>query len=100
GFRKPLGVTRREPAGAWLNPDLQKMQRLALRGIELTVRHALACAHELNLARLEHAAVAHAVLVFQRAFEHVAENLHVAMRMRAEALARRDAVVVDDAQGA
>ena len=62
------------------------------------MRHSAACAHELNLARLEHAAVAHAVLVLQRAFEHVAEDLHVAMRMRAETLTGRNAVVIDDTQ--
>ena len=49
---------------------------------------------------LSSAAIAHAVLVLQRAFQHVAEDLHVAMRMRAEALPGRDAVVIDDAQGA
>jgi hypothetical protein len=46
----------------------------------------------------QHTAVAQAVLVLQRTFQHVAEDFHVAVRMRAEAHARRDAVVVDDAQ--
>ncbi len=64
------------------------------------MRDAPARAHELNLAGLELPPVAHAVLVLQRAFQHVAEDLHVAVRMRAEALPRRDPVVVDDAQGA
>ena len=43
-------------------------------------------------------AIAHAVLVRQRAFEHVADDLHVAVAMRAEAGASGDAVFVDDPQ--
>ena len=64
------------------------------------MRDAPARAHQLNLAGLELPPVAHAVLVLQRAFQHVAEDLHVAVRMRPEALPRRNPVVVDDAQGA
>jgi hypothetical protein len=98
--RLPLSVTRSQTAFPRLNPDLQKVKRIVAAGIELAVRHAAACAHQLNLARLERAAVTHAVLVLQRAFEHVAEDLHVAMRMRAETLAGRNAVIVDDTQRA
>ena len=76
------------------------MEWFGAAGIELTVRDAAARAHELNLPALEHAAVAHAVLVLQRAFQHVTENFHVAVRMRAEALSGRDAIVVNDAQRA
>lgn len=76
------------------------MERLAGGGVELAVRNAPARAHQLNPARLELPPVAHAVLVLQRAFQHVAENLHVAMRMRPEALPRSNAVIVDDAQAA
>ena len=64
------------------------------------MRDAPARAHQLNLARLELPPVAHAVLVLQRAFQHVAEDLHVAVRMRPEALPRSNPVVVDDAQRA
>ena len=34
----------------------------------------------------------------QTAFEHVRHDFHIAMGMRAEALARRDTVVVEDSQ--
>jgi hypothetical protein len=37
------------------------------------------------------------VYLLQRAFEHVTENLHVTVWMRAEALSGRDPVIVDDA---
>src|SRR5437762_14013761 len=96
----PFGVARSEAAFAGLNPDLQKVERFGAAGIELTVRDAASRAHELNLAGLEHAAVAHTVLVLQRAFQHVTEDFHVAVRMRAKALSGRDAIVVNDAQRA
>jgi Arc/MetJ family transcription regulator len=73
--------------------------------VELAVQHAGAGAHALHVAGQDDAgvcaagrAVAHAVLVRQRAVEHITDDLHVAMAVRAEAGARRDAVVVDDAQ--
>lgn len=94
----PLGVTRREAAFAGLNPGLEKVERLGGTGIKLAVRHASSGAHELNLSRLKHAAVAHAVLVLQSTFQHVTKNFHITMRMRAETLAGRDAIIVDDAQ--
>jgi hypothetical protein len=74
--------------------------------VELAVQHAGAGAHALHVAGADHAggrrrrrlAVAHRVLVRQRAFEHVADDLHVAVAMRAEAGAGGDAVFVDDTQ--
>jgi hypothetical protein len=49
---------------------------------------------------VDHAAIAHRVLVFQRAAEHDGDDFHVAMRVHVEATARRHHVVVDDAQAA
>src|SRR5882724_10262415 len=96
----PLGVAWNETPLTGLNPDLQEVERFGAARIELAVGNATTGAHELNLARLERAAVAHAVLVLQRAFEHVAEDLHVAMSVCAETLAGRDAVIIDDSQRA
>src|SRR5207249_11033487 len=42
--------------------------------------------------------VPHGVLVGKRALEHVADDLHVAVPVAAEARARGDAILVDDAQ--
>jgi len=98
GFRQPFRVSRRKAALAGLNPDLQKMQPMGAAGIELAMRHAAARAHELNLPRLEHTAIAQAVLVLQRTFQHIAKDFHIAMRMRAKALSGCNAVVIDDAQ--
>ena len=77
--------------------------------VELAVQHPRAGAHALHVARPDHTrrlallgarglAVAHVVLVCQRAVEHVADDLHVAVAMGAEAGARGDAVFVDDPQ--
>ena len=42
--------------------------------------------------------MAHAVLMGYRAFQNVGKNLHVAMAMRSESLARSDAIFIDHAQ--
>jgi hypothetical protein len=58
--------------------------------VELAVHHAAAGAHALHVAGADHAgrlAIAHAVLVRQLAREHIADDLHVAVAMRAEAAA-------------
>src|SRR5262249_10481559 len=73
---------------------------LGLRGIELAVHDAGARGHALDVAGADGGTVAHAVLVGDGAVEDVGDDLHVAVGMRAEALAGGDAVVVDDAQGA
>src|SRR6185312_6845009 len=81
-------------------PDLQEMDRLRLRGIELAVADAGAGTHALHLARPDHRAGADAVLVLERALENIGDDLHVAMAMRVETGAGLDAILVDDAQRA
>src|SRR6185312_2540660 len=56
--------------------------------------------HALHLARTDRGAVAETVFVFERAVEDVADDLHVAVTVGAEALPRRHAVLVDHAQAA
>ena len=60
--------------------------------------HAAAGAHALHVSRPDRGAGADGVLVRELAFEHVADDLHVAMPVGAEALARRDAIFVEHAQ--
>src|ERR1051326_9387563 len=81
-IRMPFCVTRSQPPLTRLNPDLQEVQRLRVAWIELAMGHPSTGAHQLNLPWLKDAAIAHAVLVLQGTFEHVAEDLHVAMRDR------------------
>ena len=68
--------------------------------IELAVLNACARAHALHVARADHRAIAQAVLMRERAFENVGDDLHIVMRVAGKAGAGRHAVVVDDAQGA
>ena len=66
--------------------------------VEFAMLHARACAHALHVARGNAFDVAHAVFVRQVAAEHVADDFHVSVRMRAKACARGDPVFVDDPQ--
>ena len=55
-------------------------------------------AHALRETGPDHAVVAFAVAVLERAVEHPRDDLHVAVRVRAEPAAGRDDVVVVDEQ--
>ena len=68
--------------------------------VEFAVLDARAGGHVLNLAGPDDAAIAHRVLVFERAAQNVSDDFHVAVRMRAKAAAARDDVVIDDAKRA
>ena len=83
-----------------LDPDLQEVHRLGGGGIEFAVHHAGARAHALHVAGPDARAVADRVLVRELPREHVADDLHVAMTVGAEARARPHTVLVDHAQRA
>jgi len=68
-------------------PDLQEMHGFGIGMIELAVPHAAARAHALDTAVPDDGTRAHAVLVFQRAVEHIGNDLHVAVAVHAEAAA-------------
>ena len=55
--------------------------------------------HALNVARLDHFAVTHAVLVLQGTTHNVGDDLHVTVRMGRKATRRSDVILVDDTQG-
>jgi hypothetical protein len=100
-----LLVARRDAGAFRQDPDLQEVRGRVLRVVELAVAHAGARGHALDVARHDHAgvggaggSVAHAVRMGQSAIEHVADDLHVAMAVGAEALSGRDGVVVEHAQ--
>src|SRR5262245_38808159 len=82
------------------DPDLQEVDRLARRGIELAVRDARTRAHPLDLAGPDHRAGAEAVAMLQRSAENVADDLHVPVAVRGKAAAGLHAVLVDHAQRA
>ncbi|MCY1180433.1 hypothetical protein D9M73_208750 [compost metagenome] len=93
-----LLIARFGAADVGHDPDLQKVHRPGSGVVEFTVGHAAACAHQLHVAGADHGTCAQGVLVFQGTFKHIGENLHVAVRVLAEAFAGGDAVVVDHQQ--
>src|SRR5258706_3013351 len=99
-FKGLLRVARRYALAVWLNPDLQQMHGFILRRIEFAVLDSGAGGHVLHIPGTDHAAVAHRILVLQRAAEDVGDDFHVAMRMLSKTHARHYQVVIDDAQAA
>ena len=74
----------------------QKMDELGARMIELAVRYACPRTHALNVSRADYRSGAEAVFVLERAVDHVRDDLHVAVRMRAESFSRLNPIFVDD----
>ena len=74
------------------NPDDVEMQ------IGKHLPQPLGRRNALDLAGADDRAGASAVLVLERPFQHVGDDLHVPMPVGVEAVARRDAVIVDHAQ--
>src|ERR1044072_186086 len=96
-----LLLVRRLDAGDFrLDPDLEKVRHARLLAVELAVPHAATRAHPLHVSGDNGRAVAHGVLVAERALEDVAQDLHVAVAMGAETRAGLYAVLVSDARGA
>src|SRR5438067_8968201 len=76
------------------------MHRLTWRRVGLAVADARSGAHLLHIIGTNDRACAHAVLMLKRAFEHVSDDLHVAVTVRGKAVPSLHAVFVDDAKGA
>jgi hypothetical protein len=93
-----LLITRFSAADVRYDPDLQEVHRPGRRMIVFTVGHATAGAHQLHVAGADHRTGAQGVLVFQGTFEHIGENLHVPVRVLAEAFTGCHAVIVDHQQ--
>ena len=74
------------------------MNRLSLRGVELAVDDPVARRHRLHHVRPQHVLFAHAVAMRQAALHDIGEDLHAAMTVRSKAFARRNAVLVQNAQ--
>ena len=64
------------------------------------MHHASAGAHALHLARAQHFAVTHGVLMGELAFHHHGDDFHALVRVHPKALARGDRVVIDHTQRA
>src|SRR5438552_9579160 len=82
-----LLIARLDAAVLGQNPNLEQMGRIRLGGIRLTVANPGARAHTLSITGTNYRAVSHAVLVFERAFKQIGDDLHIAMRMRGKTMA-------------
>src|SRR5206468_3529632 len=96
-----LGKRPRAPTGlatalARHDPDLEQAGGFVFQ-IIFGVRDPAAGRHHLDVARFGAALVAKAVLVRDRAFADIGDDLHVRMRMRRETGLGGDRVVVPDA---
>src|SRR5207244_11718236 len=87
-----LLIGGRDAGDVGLDPDLEEMRAACLIVVVLAVQHAPPGAHALDVAGNDGRAGAHGVLVGKRALEHVADDLHVAVPVGAEARARGDAI--------
>ena len=94
-----LVVAGRVALGIGDNPNLQELHRFFAAGVHLAVGNARTGAHHLQLARLEHLHVAHAVAVLQGSRKNERNDLHIVVGMRPEALARGHRIVVEHPEG-
>src|SRR5882762_6589194 len=98
GSKALLLVARLNVARLGMNPDLQKVRSLARRGIELAVTHPAAGAHALYVPWPNGGTISHGVLVRKFALEHVADDLHILMRVGTEPRPGLHTIFVDDSQ--
>mmetsp|Transcript_15187 Transcript_15187/g.38014 ORF Transcript_15187/g.38014 Transcript_15187/m.38014 type:complete len:253 (-) Transcript_15187:9-767(-) len=92
-------VVGREAVRARLDPNLNEAQRLGLF-VVLLVLHASTRGHELHRAAAEGLVRSHRVGVREDAVDDVRDDLHVAVRVAAEAAAGLHQVVVQHTQAA
>src|ERR1700674_482055 len=62
------------------------------------MRDSAARAHALHVARLDDRSIAHAILVRKRPLQHITDNFHVLVTVRAEALPWLNAILVEHPQ--
>jgi hypothetical protein len=90
-----LGVIRRDARNVGLDPDLEEVNRVGRRGVVFAVADAAARADPLNVAGLHGGTRPQAVLMLQSARDHVRNDLHVSVGVRAKPLARAHPVLID-----
>jgi hypothetical protein len=99
GGERALFISRRKTEFFRQEPDLQEVNRIALRGVKFRMRNTGTCGHALQLAGPDYCARAQTVLVLKRAVKNPGKDFHVAVRMLAEAGTRCDPILVDHTQG-
>lgn len=106
--RQATGITmlkRREGRRGGGSPSqgccahLKKVDFMGLVTVEFRVSNARTCRSHLKIASLHDLDVAHRIPMLEFATDDVTEDLGFGMTMGTEAFGRRDAVLVDDAEG-
>src|ERR1051325_3282593 len=98
--KRLLLVTRLKVDRVRQDPDLQQVHALGIRRILLAVSHTSARTHPLHVAGTNDRTIAHAVFVFERTFEDVRNDLHVAMAMLRKPSTRSHKILIDHTQAA
>ena len=88
------------PACAGRRPDLEHLRPVGPRRVRLAVVAAAPGGRALELARLDHARAPHGIVVRERALSHVGDDLGIAMRAPRKVRPRRQAVLVENLEGA
>src|SRR5262249_16037324 len=100
GRERLLLVARLDAVAFRLDPNLQEMDGITLRVVELAVPNTGAGRHTLDIAGTDHRTGADAVLVFEGAVGHVGNDLRGGVRGRVEPFGGRDPILVDHPQRA
>src|SRR5690242_19767442 len=74
------------------------MDFLVLGSIEFTMLYLRAGTHALHTARADDRTGTHAILVRERSFQHITDDLHITVAMGAKTAAGLDGIIIDDAQ--
>lgn len=82
-----------------VDPNLQKFGELGLARVEFAMENARSGAHDLDFAFADDRTVAHAVLMFERAFERYGDDFHIVVRVLSEPRPRGDGIVVEHSKG-
>src|SRR5690606_3974108 len=80
------------------DPDLQEVDEIGVRRIELTVSDTTARTHALNIAIRNDRTGAHAVLMLELSIKHIGNDFHIAVTVRSKAFAWLHPVFIDHSQ--
>src|SRR5437870_7591867 len=93
-----LLIGRLEVLGSRRNPNLDRVYGIALRCIPLAMDDAAAGRHRLDFVGPQNVALTCTVSVLQAAFEHVSDDLHVAVSVWSESFAWSDTIIIQNPQ--
>src|SRR6058998_4267325 len=95
-----LLIGRLEVLRSGRNPNLDRVYGITLRCIPLAMDDAAAGRHRLDFVGPQNVALTCTVFVPQAAFEHVSDDLHVAVSVWSESFAWSDTIIIENPQHA